>query len=122
MVRRTFCAGLVEGPQLQDGRTEREASGNEVDHIWELGVRRHQQTSCQGHHSRGSSTKVGMRVGESMTAWRYAVSAPLSDALKRLIAAAPSAARVAAKDAGALLVSSNNSAEEVPVLVRTFEP
>ena len=40
-----------------------------------------------------------------MTAWRYAVSASLRDALKLLIAATQSAARVAAKDAGALLVS-----------------
>ena len=63
-----------------------------------------------------------MRVGESMTAWRYAVSASLSDALQPLITAAPSAARVAAKDAGALLVSLNNAAAEVPVLVRTSDP
>ena len=75
-----------------------------------------------GHHSLGNSTKAGARVGESMTTWRYTVSASLSDALKPLIAAAPSAERVTAKDAGSLLVSSNNSAMEVPILVRTLDP
>ena len=48
-----------------------------------------------------------------MAAWRYVVSAYLSDALKPFIAATPIAARVAAKDAGALRVSLNNSAAEV---------
>ena len=53
-------------------------------------------------------------MGEPMAAWRYVVSAYLSDALKPFIAATPIAARVAAKDAGALRVSLNNSAAEVP--------
>ena len=75
-----------------------------------------------GHHSLGSSTKVGVGVGESMTACRSAVSASLRDASKPSIAATPSAARLAAQEAGALLVSSNKSSAEFPILVRTFDP
>ena len=38
------------------------------------------------------------------------------------VSATPSAARVAAKDAGALMVSLKNSTAEDPVLVRTLDP
>ena len=75
-----------------------------------------------GHHSLGNSTKVGIRVGVSITACKYAVSASRRNALNPFSVATPILARAAAKNVGALLVSANRSAAEVPVFVQVLDP
>ena len=69
-----------------------------------------------GHHSLGSSTNVGVRVGVSMRACKYAVSA------SRRIAENPCRAARATELAGALLKSSKRSAADVPVFVLKLFP